>query len=85
MKNKKGQTMPLAILSAIAIFIIGFIFINFLLPEVTDFRDNIGCSDASSISDGAKVLCLIGDGIIPYVILGVISLGGGVILSRMKL
>jgi hypothetical protein len=85
MKFKKGQTMPLAILSAIAIFIVGFTFINFLLPEVTDFRTNIGCGTVATLSDGGKILCLIGDSVIPYVILSVLSLAVGVIVARMRL
>ena len=85
MVNKKAQTMPLAILSALAILIVGFTFVNFLLPEVSDFRINIGCGDMSSISDGAKLLCLAGDGIIPYVILSILSLAVGVIVARLRL
>jgi len=76
--------MPLAILSAIAIFIVGFTLLNFLLPEVSTFRTDIGCATASTLSDGAKVLCLVGDGIIPYVIVAIISLAVGVITSRMR-
>ena len=82
--NKKGQTMPLAILSALAILVVGFTFVNFLLPEVSDFRINIGCDDMSSISDGAKILCLAGDGIVPYVIISILSLLTGVIIARMR-
>lgn len=82
--NKKGQTMPLAILSSIAIFIVGFTLVNFLLPEVNTFRANIGCATPSAISDGAKILCLAGDGIVPYVIIAIISLAIGVITARMR-
>ena len=83
--NKKGQTMPLAILGTLAVFICGFIFINFLLPEVNNFRIDMGCSDATTISDGGKILCLIGDAAIPYVILSIISLAVGLIIARMTI
>ena len=77
--------MPLAILLALAIFIVGFTLLNFLLPEVTTFRADIGCGTVATLSDGGKVLCLIGDGIIPYVVVAIISLAFGVITSRMRL
>lgn len=83
--NTKGQTMPLAILNSLAIFVIGFLLINFLLPEVTTFRNSLSCASPALINDGTKILCLIGDGIIPYVILGIISLAVGLITARMKL
>lgn len=83
--NKKAQTMPLAILNAIAIFIVGLVFVNFLLPEVSDFRVNMGCSDASTISDGTMLLCLVGDSVVPYVILAILSLAIGGILSRFNI
>jgi hypothetical protein len=81
---KKGQTMPLAILTALGIFIIGFTMINFLLPEIDTFRTDMGCANVVSLTDGGKVLCLIGDGAIPYFILGVVSLAIGGIIARMK-
>ena len=77
--------MPLAILTAVAIFIVGFVLMNFLLPEVDTFREDIGCATAATLSDGGKVLCLVGDGIIPYVILGILSLAIGGITSRLRL
>ena len=83
--NKKGQTMGLAILSFLAVFIIGLMFVNFLLPEVTTFRTNMSCSSASTISDGTKLLCLFGDLTVPYVILLVVSLAVGAITSRLNL
>jgi hypothetical protein len=85
MKNKKGQTMSLAILSALAVFICGFMFINFLMPEVTQFRTDIGCSSIETLSDGAKLLCLGGDLTIPLVILAILSLAVGAVTSRLNL
>lgn len=83
--NKHAQTMPLAILSFLAVIIVGFTLIQFLLPEISDFRVNIGCADADTLSDGGMVLCLISDGIIPYVIISVLALAIGLITARMKL
>jgi len=83
--NKKGQTMPLAILSAIAIFIVGLMFVNFIMPEVTNFRTGMDCVNAESIRDGAKILCLIGDAVVPYFIIVIVSLAVGVIIARLRL
>jgi len=86
MKYRKAQaTMPIAILTAIGIFIIGFTMINFLLPEIDTFRIAMGCANVVSLTDGGKVLCLISDAAIPYFILGIVSLAIGGIISRMKL
>jgi hypothetical protein len=60
MENKKAQ-LGLSIINAIFIFIIGMLIINFLMPEVTDFRTNMDCSNYSGISDATKLLCLVGD------------------------
>ena len=85
MKFKKGQTMPLAILSALAVLIVGLLSVNFLFPEITTFRAEMGCASAATLSDGAKILCLVGDGVIPYVILSILILAIGAITVRMKL
>lgn len=83
--NKKGQSMGLAILSFLAVLIIGLMFVNFLMPEITTFRADMSCASAESISDGTKLLCLIGDATIPYLIIGIVSLAVGAITARMNL
>ncbi len=83
--NNKGQVMGLAILSALAVFVCGFLFINFLMPEVTTFRTAIGCANVSAISDGQKVMCLFGDVTVPYFIVGLLSLAVGAITARLNL
>ena len=77
--------MGIAILSAIVIFIIGIMCINFLMPEVSTARINLSCDDAANISDGTKFLCLIVDTQIPYFIWLVFSISMGAILSRMNI
>lgn len=83
--NNKGQTLALGIISAIVIFIIGMLIINFLMPEVTTFRTNLNCSNPSAISDGTKLLCLVGDAVIPYIIVLVFSITIGGIISRLAI
>lgn len=81
--NSKGQTIMLSILFAIFIFLVGIVFINFLKSDVLTFRGAMSCADPSGISDGTKLTCLFGDATLPYWILLVISLSGGMILSRL--
>ena len=83
--NKRGQTLGLAILSSVFIFIIGLMIINFIIPEVTEFRINLNCADAEAISDGTKLLCLVGGTAVPYWILLIFSIIVGAIVSRMTL
>jgi len=85
MKSKRGQTLGLAILSSIFIFITGLMIINFIIPEVTEFRINLNCADAESISDGTKLLCLVGGTAVSYWILLIFSIIVGAIVSRMTL
>jgi len=83
--NKRGQTLGLAILSSIAIFIIGFMFLNFLMPEITTFRTDMNCASYDTIHDGTKILCLISDATVPYFILLILSLSFGAIISRLNI
>ncbi|MBW2965490.1 hypothetical protein KY342_00130 [Candidatus Woesearchaeota archaeon] len=80
--DKKGQTMPLAILSSLAVLIVGLLFVNFLMPEITNARTDLSCSSASTIHDGAKILCLITDSVVPYFIIVIFSIITGVIVNK---
>lgn len=77
--------MGLAILSFLAVLIIGLMFVNFLMPEVTTFRAEMSCASPTAISDGTKLLCLFGDATIPYFIVLIVSLGIGAITARLNL
>jgi uncharacterized membrane protein YqjE len=83
--NKKAQTMGLAIITMLGIFLIGFVFLNFIIPEVTTFRIDMNCNSASSIHDGNKLSCLMGDLTIPYFVLTIFSLSIGIIVARLNL
>jgi hypothetical protein len=84
MENKKGQ-LGLAIISAIFVFIIGMLIINFLMDEVTNFRVNMNCDSYTTISDGTKLLCLVGDVVVIYWIWLVFSIVIGIIIARLNL
>lgn len=83
--NDKGQSLGLAIMASIFVLIVGLMAVNFLMPEITDFRANMNCANPSQISDGVKLLCLTSDATIPYWIVLVFSLVIGGITARLSL
>jgi len=85
MNSKKGQTLPIAIITSLIVLVIGMLVINFMTPEITRTRESLSCSDAASISDGTKLLCLAIDGTVPYWILLVFSGVIGGVTSRFVL
>lgn len=82
--NKKGQTLALGIVIAIFLFIIGMMNIDIVKNEVINARNstNLDCTNASGISDGTKLTCLSVDIVVPYFFLLVLSITGGVIITR---
>lgn len=82
--NNKGQTLGLAIMSAIAFFIIALMTVNFVMSEVSNARNNLSCADAANISDGTKLLCLVMDTTVIYWIIIAFSVTLGIIISRVK-
>ena len=82
--NKKGQTIFMSIIFASMIFLIGMTLINFLKPELLTVRssDNLDCSNGSSITDGNKLMCLFTSVTLPLFILSILSLAGGILVSK---
>jgi len=80
--NKKGN-MFFGVTIALFIYIIGVLFIPFLVDDVDTFRTNMECSDAS-ITDGAKIACLQSDILIPYFIWVFVSITLGIIVGGFK-
>ena len=85
MINKKAQSLGLSIMSALAVILVGFMFVNFLMPEVSVARVNLDCSNATGIEDGNKLLCLAADIIIPYWIWIILAVAIGAITARFML
>lgn len=81
--NRKGQTMMLSILFAVVLFVMGIMVINFIRPEVLTAKVAMSCSDVANISDGTKLTCLLIGGVVPYFIVLVLSISGGLILDRV--
>lgn len=84
--NKGGQTLFIAILVGVMIFIAGMVFMNYLGPEITNARaaTALDCSNPA-ISDGNKLACLGVDLVVPYFIIIVISAAGGLITAKFLL
>ena len=80
--NNNGQSVMLAILFGVIIFIIGIMFINFLMTDVTTAKSELSCSDEANISDGTKLTCLIVGGTIPYFIVAIVGVTGGLLVKR---
>jgi len=83
--NNKAQTLGLAIVSSIMVFIIGLMILNFVMDEITVARAELGCASPATITDGTKLLCLAIDGTVPYWILLILSIAIGTITSRFVL
>ena len=80
--NNQGQTLFISIIIAAMLFFVGVLTINLIRDDISTFRTALSCSDPSIISDGTKLACLIGDGVVPYLIVLVLSTAGGLIASR---
>lgn len=68
------------------IFLSGIIVINILKPDITLARNTttgLNCSNATAISDGTKLTCLVVDLTIPYFIIIILSAAGGVITNKL--
>ena len=55
------------------------------MPEITQFRIDMSCSDAANISDATKLVCLAGGVVVPYFILLVFSISVGGIIAKFVL
>lgn len=82
MKNKNGQTLGVSVIIAIFIFIVGIPIINIISPDITSAKILLDCSNAAGISDGTKMTCLVVDVVLPYFILLVVSISGGLVVSK---
>lgn len=81
--NRKGQSIMMGVIFGLMIFIAGMLFVNFISERTLDMLGTSGLDcESSTISDGVKVTCLIGELVVPYFIVIFISLAGAVILTR---
>jgi len=83
--NKNGQTTMLAILFGIFIFLTGIVIVNFLTDDVDTARNSLECSTNQNITDGTRLTCLFVDITVPYFIILIISLAGGLLMRRLRI
>jgi hypothetical protein len=82
--NKRGNLFSAAMITLI-LFMVGMLVTNFLMPEVSQTRTDLSCSDTGSISDGTKLMCLFVDSTVIYWMILVFSIAGGAILDKLVL
>lgn len=82
MINKKGQSLGLSIMSAIAILLVGFLCLNFIPDEVARGLTDLNCDATDDIEDGNKLLCLAEYIIVPYYIWIIVSIAISAIIAR---
>jgi len=75
MKSKKGSVF-FGVTIGIFVYIMGVLFLPFMVDDVDTFRTSMDCTN-TSITDGAKLSCLVGDLTIPYFIWFFISIAIG--------
>lgn len=85
MKNKRAQSMGLAIMGLIFFVIIGLTCVNFFFNEIDTARAELNCANAVDITDGTKLLCLVVDISIPYFIWIILSVAIGFVLVKLAL
>jgi hypothetical protein len=59
------------------------IIVNFIKPEVTSTYSQLNCSNASAITDGTKLMCLNIDLVVPYFIILVFAIAGGILTDKI--
>ena len=78
--NKKGS-LYLGFVFAFFFFMFGMLMLPFIKGAVTDARVDLNCS--GSISSGNMLLCLGADALVPYFIIGILTLSGGFIGNEL--
>ena len=82
--SKKGQAVLWGIMMMVFLFMLGMTLIDPIKDTVTQVRsaDQLNCT-SDAITDGAKSSCLIVDLMLPYFIVAVFSVAGGVAFSKI--
>jgi hypothetical protein len=78
--NNKAQGLFMGLVFAVVIWIAVILFLPIVISLVDTGRTGLQCS-LGSITDGTKLMCLMMDGAIPYLIWTIISLSIGLIIE----
>ena len=73
----------LVILLAVVFFMFGMLMYQFLKPDIAIQRDADHMECSAPDTSGDKVICLILDGIVPMVILGIIATTAAIIAEKV--
>lgn len=79
--NKTGSTL-FVILMAVVYFMFGMIVYQYLKTDIDLARGGLSCSATETAGD--RFTCLIFDGIIPIVIITILSGAGGYITEKVS-
>lgn len=78
--NKRGN-MFFGLAIFFLIYVFGVLFIPFITDDITTTRTDLDCTN-SSITDGAKLNCLLTDVLTPYFILFILASAGAFLTGR---
>lgn len=78
--NKLGRGMLFIVLLSFVYFFFGMIAYQFLKPDITTTRTDLSCS--SPATSGDMITCLIVDGVIPFLVIAIISTALGYITEK---
>ncbi len=81
--NKRGN-IYFGVGMGIFIFIMGVLFLPFILDDIDTSRAALSCSTPELISDGIKLTCLAISGLVPYYIWFFVSICIGYIIGSKQ-
>lgn len=81
--NNRGEMMWFSLITAFVIFAAGVLVINLIKDDVDTTRSGLDCTQSTmNLTSGEKLTCLGVDLVVPYVIVLILSIVGGVIIDR---
>ena len=80
--NKQGK-IGIAILLAICYFMFGMITYQLIKPDIDIQRDVTHMNCTAPDTSGDMIVCLILDGVIPLLIISIVSIAGGIITEQV--
>ena len=82
-KNKRGQSFGIILISIIFFWIIAFACVNFVMDLTAVTTAQLDCDNAAGISDGTMFLCLFTDTTVIYLIITIISVIMGAVTAQL--
>ena len=79
--NNKGSSIFLIVLIAVVYFMAGMIMYQLIKPDIDLARTGLSCSSPTTAGD--RFDCLVIDGIVPIVVITILSATGGFITEKV--